>query len=178
MIIGGKACCLLSPRSPHRWRALLSRRWSGSLPKSQWRLQLIVEESLYPLFLSSAEMSVPDLRRDKKVQTHPYLLPPPLPLFSRLLVISKSLCSWPQLSLVCLISSSRAVLLSLSHFLLPRPPFLLCLPQSYPFPFSLSHSLLSPSLSLVVSTPQLQPLSHHFRRVPGAALTTSNHRSN
>lgn len=44
MIIGGKACCLLSPRSPHRWRALLSRRWSGSLPKSQWRLQLIVEE--------------------------------------------------------------------------------------------------------------------------------------
>lgn len=157
MIIGGKACCLLSPRSPHRWRALLSLRWSGSLPKSQWRLQLIVEESLYPLFLSSAEMSVPDLRRDKKVQTHPYLLPPPLPLFSRLLVISKSLCSWPQLSLVCLISSSRAVLLSLSHFLLPS----CCV---FPNPIlspSLSLTLFSPSLSLscCVNSPAAAPLT-------------------
>lgn len=145
MIIGGKACCLLSPRSPHRWRALLSRRWSGSLPKSQWRLQLIVEQSLYPLFLSSAEMSVPDLRRDKKVQTHPYLLPPPLPLFPCLLVISKSLCSWPQLSPVCLISfPSFSLCLTFSSLLAVSSPIL-----SFPL-LSLSHSLLSLPLSLLL----------------------------
>lgn len=179
MIIGGKACCLLSPRSPHRWRALLSRRWSGSLPKSQWRLQLIVEQSLYPLFLSSAEMSVPDLRRDKKVQTHPYLLPPPPPPFFtfacnlKVAVFLASAVSRPPYFLI-----SRCPSLSVS--LSPPSPSLLAVSSpilSLPL-LSLSLSSLPPSLSLVVSTPQLQPLSHHFRRVPGAALTTSNHRSN
>lgn len=158
MIIGGKACCLLSPRSPHRWRALLSRRWSGSLPKSQWRLQLIVEESLYPLFLSSAEMSVPDLRREKKVQTHPYLLPPPPPPFFTFacnLKVAVFLASAVSRLPYFLISRCPSLSVSLS------PPFLLCLPQSYPFPFSLSLTLFSLSLSLscCVNSPAAAPLT-------------------
>lgn len=147
MIIGGKACCLLSPRSPHRWRALLSRRWSGSLPKSQWRLQLIVEESLYPLFLSSAEMSVPDLRRDKKGSNSPVFIaspPPPFFMFACNPKVAVFLASAVSRLPYFLISRCPSLSVSLS------PPFLLCLPQSYPFPFSLSHSLLSLPLSLLL----------------------------
>ena len=115
----------------------------------------------------------------KRLKTHLYLLPPSHPpslffMFACNLKVAVFLASSVSRLPYFLISRCPSRSVSLS----PHSPFLLAVSSpvlSFP-PLSLSLSLLP--LSLVVLTPQLQPLSHHFRRVPGAALTTSNHRSN
>lgn len=116
-----------------------------------------------------------------EVQDDPYLLPRTLPflMFSHNLTVTlflaSSFSSLPSFLISLHLSHSLALSFSLSNLLFPSAfisfsLFCAC------FLFSFQSCPLFLSLSLSVSSPAAA-LSH-FRHVPCAALTTSNHRSN